>query len=423
MKVEVLGCSHHNAPLTVRERLAFSPEQTRRALSSLRQEYPETEAVLLSTCNRVELYVASRGGGTPTGRQVVQFLAGFHGLDPAEILEYLYERDGAEAVRHLFLVASSLDSMVVGESQILGQVKQAYQLAIQQNAAGPFTHAAFQTAVKVARRVATETTIHQRKVSIPSIAVADFAQQIFERFDDKHTLVIGAGEMAAETLKHLQAQGARRVTVVNRNPQRAADLARQWDGEALPWQQLPQALALADLVISTTGATEPIVTLAQFIEIERSRGGRPLFILDLAVPRDFDPAIGKRPAVYLYAIDDLQKTCEWNRRERNKEIPSALRIIDQETRRFLAEVHQRAVGPVVDRLRQQWRQTQETELERLFNKLPGLDGPARDEVRQSFDRLLNKLLHPPLESLRSEARQGIPAALLDALARLFQLKD
>ncbi|MHB1037207.1 MAG: glutamyl-tRNA reductase [Pirellulales bacterium] len=423
MKVHVCGCSHHNAPVAVRERLAFSAEQARSALGGLRQQFPEVEAVLLSTCNRVELYLASQNGGAPTGLQTAEFLAHFHGLDPAEILKYLYDRDGVEAVRHLFIVASSLDSMVVGEPQILCQVKQAYQFAIEQQATGPLTHAAFQAAVKVARRVSTETTIHQRRVSIPSVAVADFAQQIFERFDDKHTLVIGAGEMAAETLKYLRDQGARRVTVVNRNPERAADLAKQWEGESLPWQRLLEAIAAADLVIGTTGATEPIVTRAQFAEIERARRGRPLFILDLAVPRDFDPAIGDRPGVYLYAIDDLQQACERNRRERDLELPAAMRIIEQETDRFLAGVHQRSVGVIIERLREGWRRPKEAELERLFHKLPELSESDRDEIRESFDRLLNKLMHPPLESLRVEARHGIPGALLDALTRLFQLKD
>jgi glutamyl-tRNA reductase len=423
MKVQVLGCSHHSTPLAVRERLAFSAAETCSALGELRREFPEAEAVLLSTCNRVELYVASQNGGAPTSGQAADFLARFHRLDSANIVEYLYERDNVEAVRHLFIVASSLDSMVVGEPQILCQVKQAYQLAIQQSTAGPLTHAVFQAAVRVARRVATETRVHQRRVSIPSVAVADFVQRVFDRFDDKQILVIGAGEMAAETLKYLQGQGARLITVINRNAQRAATLARQWGGTVLEWRHLPEALVAADVVISTTGATEPIVSQTQFASLERLRRGRPLFILDLAVPRDFDPAIGDRPGVYLYAIDDLQEACARNRRERDKELPAAMRIVEQETDRFMADLHRRAVGPVIQRLRQGWLKPKEAELERLFQKLPQLDQPACDEIRQSFDRLINKLLHPPLESLRDESRHGIPGALLDALAKLFQLQD
>jgi glutamyl-tRNA reductase len=275
----------------------------------------------------------------------------------------------------------------------------------------------------VARRVAGETAIQQRRVSIPSVAVADFAQQIFERFDDKCTLVIGAGDMAEETLQYLRDEGAHDITVVNRNEERAAELAGHWRGRAVPWEQLPDALVAADLVISTTGAKEPVVTLGDFMRIEAARDGRPLFILDLAVPRDFDPAIGERLDVYLYSIDDLRETCERNRRARDKQLPAARKIIEQETRRFMADLHHRATGPVIRQLRKGWQKPKEDELQRLFNKLPNLDDRARGEIRQSFDRLINKLLHPPLESLRDESRHGIPSALLDALAKLFQLKD
>ncbi len=422
MKVQVLGCSHHSAPLAVRERLAFGPDQARVALAQLRQEYPGVEAVLLSTCNRVELYLACENGGAPNGPQAADFLARFHGLPPREILAHLYERVGPEAVRHLFIVASSMDSMVVGESQILAQVKQAYQLAMQQQATGPLTHAAFQAAVRVARRVANETTIHQRRVSVPSVAVGDFAQQIFDRFENKETVVIGAGEMADETLKYLRAQGARQVTVINRSAPRGIELARQWNGRALEWGHLLEAIAAADLVVSTTGAAQPIVTCQQFAQIERLRYGRPLFILDLAVPRDFEPAIGSRPGVYLYAIDDLREVCERNRAERDKELPLAMRIIDEETSRFTADMYHRAVGPILQRLRAAWQKPKDLELERLFQRVPEFDEATRDQIRRSFDRLLGKLMHPPLQSLWNESRQGVPHGLLAALATLFRLR-
>lgn len=423
MNVQVVGCSHHNAPIAIRERLAFNAEQVVSALERLRQEFHDMEAVLLSTCNRVELYVAAENGDLPAQEQVVGFLARCHGLEPGQIAEHLCQRSGEDAVRHLFTVAASLDSMVVGEPQILSQVKQAYQMATQCHSAGPLMHAAFQAAVRVARRVAGETAIHQRRVSIPSVAVADFAQQIFERFDDKKTLVIGAGEMAEETIRYLQDQGAHEITVVNRSAERAAELARRWRGRAAEWEQLAESLSATDLVISTTAAAEPIVTLAQFERIEHLRHERPLFILDLAVPRDFDPAIGDRTGVYLYSIDDLREACERNRLARDKELPAALRIIEQETDRFLGDLHHRSTGPVIQQLKRGWERPKEEELQRLLNKLPELDAHARDEIRQAFDRLVNKLLHPPLESLRDEARHGFPNALVDALARLFQLKD
>jgi len=423
MNVQVVGCSHHASSIAVRERLAFSAGQVREALDHWRRVFRGVEGVLLSTCNRVEFYAAGEDVDAPTWEQVANFLARFHGLDPDEVADHLYQRSGRQAVEHLFTVASSLDSMVVGETQILSQVKQAYQLATEHDTTGPVLHSAFQAALKVARRVAAETAIHQRRVSIPSVAVADFAQQIFERFDDKQTLVLGAGEMAEETLRYLQDEGAREIAVVNRSFERAEALARQWNGRAVPWEERFEALAAADLVISTTGAGEPVVTAEQFSRIESSRGQRPLFVLDLAVPRDFDPAVGDYADVFLYSIDDLQAACDRNREHRDKELPSALRIVEQETDRFMAEWHHRATGPVIQQLRQGWQKPKEEELERLLNKLPELDDRSREEVRRSFDRLVNKLLHPPLESLRDESRHGIPHVLLDALSRLFQLKD
>jgi glutamyl-tRNA reductase len=423
VKIRIFGCSHHSAPICVREQLAFGPSDVENALLQLRREFPAVEAVLLSTCNRVELYSAAADGDAPTCRQWVDFLACFHGMDASRIMAHTYEREDIAAVRHLFLVASSLDSMVVGEPQILAQVKQAYQVASQQQAAGPTIHGMFQAALKTARRVASETTLHQHRVSIPSVAIADFAAQIFERFDDKQTLVIGAGQMAEETLKYLRQQGAVSVTVVNRHIERAEALAKRWQGRAVAWEHLAGALAAADLVISTTGAPTAVVTLPQFLCIEPVRRGRVLLVLDLAVPRDFEPAIGDRPGVYLFSVDDLRAACERNQRARDGEMPAALRMIEEEAGRFLAEVCHRAVAPAIRRLQQGWSVPKEAEIDRLFGKLPQLNDRARDEIRQSFDRLVNKLLHPPLESLRTESRSGVPVALLDAVDTLFPAKQ
>jgi glutamyl-tRNA reductase len=423
MKIQVFGCSHHSTPICLRERLAFGPTQVEAALSELRREFPSVQAVLLSTCNRVELYSATPGCAAPNSRQWIDFLARFHGMDPNRIVAHVYATEDREAVRHLFLVASSLDSMVVGEPQILAQVKQAYQVADRQQAAGPVIHSLFQAALKTARRVAHETQLHQHRVSIPSVAIADFARQIFDRFDDKRTLVIGAGEMAEETLKYLREQGAARVTIVNRNIKRAEAVAGRWQGQVVPWEQRWEALAAADLVISATAAPTTLVSLAQFLQIESPRNERPLLILDLAVPRNFDPAIADRPGVYLLSVDDLKAVCDQNQRARDGEMPAAVRIVAEETERFLAELRHRAVAPTIRRLQQGWRTPKEAELERLFSKLPQLNDRARGEIRQSFDRLLGKLLHPPLQSLREESRDGVPVALLDAVDTLFQLKE
>jgi glutamyl-tRNA reductase len=423
MLIQVVGCSHHGTSLSVRERLAFSPAQVREALDHWRRVFPGVEAVLLSTCNRVEVYAATEQDRGPGLDQIAGFLARFHGLDPADVAEHLYEYTDETATQHLFAVASSLDSMVLGEPQILAQVKEAYQTASEQDTTGPLLHAMFQAALHVAHRVANETAIHQRRVSVPSVAVADFARQVFERFDDKHALVIGAGEMAEECLCYLRDQQIGQVTIVNRHFDRAADLAGRFQGKAAAWDCLSRTLTDADLVVSTTGAPEPIVTAERFAQVEPLRFERPLLVLDLAVPRDFEASIGDRPNVYLYSIDDLQAACQRNRAERDRELPAALHIVEQETARFMAEMRRHAVGPVIERLRQGWQKPKDDELERLLNKLPTLDDHAREEIRRSFDRLVNKLLHPPLESLRDESRTGVPRGLLEALAKLFRLKD
>jgi glutamyl-tRNA reductase len=424
MKLQMIGCSHHTASVEIRERLAFTPEQTREALQLLRQRFPDAESVLISTCNRVEVYTAAeQDGDCPTHHQVIDFLAEFHRLEPMEIFDALFERTGEDVVRHLFTVASSLDSMVVGEAQILSQVKQAYEMAISAQNAGTITNTVFQSAIRVAKRVANETAINQKRVSIPSIAVADFASQIFERFDDKQVLVIGAGEMGEETLRYLIDAGARKIAVINRHLSRAQRLAAEVGGVAHPWEELHNLLVDADLAIGTTGATEPIVTAAKYAEIEHRRHQRPLFMLDLAVPRDFDPAIGDFVGVYLYSIDDLQKACEANRRAREKEWPKAERIIEAETARFMADWHHRATAPTIRRLKAQAECVKRDELERLLKRLTELDDRSRIEIERSFDRLVNKLLHPPLESLRDEAVGGTPNWLLDALKKLFQLSE
>jgi glutamyl-tRNA reductase len=408
MKFQLIGCSHHTAPVEVRERLAFSGDQAQTALADLRQRFPAAESVLVSTCNRVEVYTAAEDAALcPTHHQLVEFLASFHQLDAVEIFDALFERTGEDAVRHLFLA----------------QVKQAYDLARLTNSAGPLTNAAFQAALRVAKRVATETAINQRRISIPSVAVADFAKAIFERFEDKRVLVIGAGEMGEETVRYLIDEGVRKITVVNRHWERAQRLAAQITAIAQPWDDLPRLLAEADLVISTTGAAEPILTAEAFVPIHHARHQRSLFMLDLAVPRDIDPAVGDFLGVYLYSIDDLKAACDANRREREKEWPKAERIVDDETARFMAELAHRATGPTIQRLKAQADEVKTDELRRLLNKLGDLDERSRCEIGRSFDRLVNKLLHPPLESLRDEAESGPPDGLLEALKRLFQLRD
>jgi glutamyl-tRNA reductase len=421
----MVGCNHRHSSLAVRERLAFTPAQTSDALAAWRVVHPDVEAVLLSTCHRVEMFVAAGEGSAPIeSRSVAAHLASFHNVPVEEISSQLVTLQGEQVARHLFRVAASLDSMVIGEAQILSQVKQAYAVARDIGSAGPVTHGVFQAALRVARRVASETSLHRHRVSIPSVAIADFASRIFERFDDKRVLVIGAGKMAQETLQYLVDAGTRQITVINRDLERARSLAQQWQGEPAAWNELAAQLIAADLVVSTTGADRPVVSFADYQQkVARGRHQRPLFILDLAMPRDFEPAIGQELGVYLYGIDDLSEACERNRKARSDALPAAERIVDEEVRLFVADTRHRASGPVIARLREGLQNAQAAELDRLYDRLPELDDRSRQEIRQFADRLLAKMLHPPLESLRDETRNGTHHGLLEALQRLFQLKD
>ena len=424
MTLALVGGTHRTVPLDLRERLAFSADQAASALARFRDRFPGREGVLLSTCNRVEFYAAGEPGAEPPqAEQLVSFLAECRGIEAGMLAPVLARERGEGVARHLFSVAAGLDSMVLGEPQILAQVKQAWALAQDSRTAGPLTGEMFQAALRTAKRVATETALGRERVSIPSVAVADFASAVFERFDDKRVLLLGAGKMATETLRYLREAGARDVTVVNRTAGRAVELAARLGGRPGRFDELVAELAHADLVVSTTGATEPVVTLDAFLTVESRRDGRSLVVLDLAVPRDFDPRIGERPGVWLYSVDDLAAACDANRKSRQREMPAALAIIEEETRRFMGDLHHRSTAPVIEQLRAGWSETGEAELDRLFRRLPGLDDAQQAEIRQAFERYAAKLLHPPLASLRSESRAGPPHGLLDALKRLFDLKD
>jgi glutamyl-tRNA reductase len=371
----------------------------------------------------VEVFLATVSGECPSRRRVADFLAEFRGLQESTLGDVLFERTGEDAVRHLFMVAASLDSMVVGEAQILSQVKNAYELACRAGSVGPLTNAAFQAALRIAKRVARETTIHERRVSIPSVAVADFASQVFDRLDNKQVVVLGAGEMGQETLRYLVADGVRSITVINRNPERARDLARQFAGTAKPWEQLFSTLVTADLVIGTTGATEPIVTREDFTQRVRPHRTRDLFLLDLAVPRDFDPRIGDLSGVYLFSLDDLKAVCQANRRQREREWPKAKRIVDNELASFMKQLNHQLNGPTIRRLQAFADELRDKELQRLFRKLGDLDDGHRAEIERAANRLLKKLLHPPLASLRHDADANFAYGLLESLKRLFHLPE
>lgn len=426
MNVQVVYCNHQTADLTVRERLAFPSEaHLIRAYDELRHRFPKSEHVVVSTCNRVELYTAQEDpADAPTHAQLAEFFADFHHIPVGEFFNDLLEYQGPDAVRHLFEVASSIDSMVLGESQIVSQIKAAYELAMASEANGPLTNALFQRAMAVSGRVRTETKLSEGRVSIASVAVGDFGKSIFDHFHDKTVLIIGAGEMASETLTYLKDEGVKRILVCNRSRERAQKLAEEFSGEAQPWETLDHWLAEADVIVSTTGADEPVIRADRFRPIRRKTGPKPVFILDLGAPRDFEPAVGNLDdGIFLYDIDDLEATCERNRKARIHEIARARAIIKEETEHFMHDIYHKATGPIVKRLREHWHEISRQELDVLYRKLPELEDREREAIGRTIERIVNKLLHPPLEAIRDEARSGTPHGLIETLKRLFHLRD
>jgi len=430
MKLRMIGCSHHDTPLEIREQVAFSSEQITQALWSLKEQFPDTEAVLLNTCNRVELYWgSSHEDKLATQEAIERFLSEFHRVGLRTIQEHFKVRHDGQAVEHLFMVVSSIDSLVVGESQIPAQVRSAYDRSKLEGAAGAVMHSLFQHANQVSKRVTTETEIHRRRISVPSVAVSEVASEFYERFDDKNIVVIGSGQMGVETLQYLLDAGARNIVIVNRSLDKAQSVADQMSAaaefelRAEPWDALDRLLVWADLVVSTTGAAEPIVTESRLKPILAKRSRPNLLILDLAVPRDFEPAIARLPSVYLYSVDDLQSVCQRNEAFRKQQLPKARKIIDEEVQKILADWNLRQSGDTIRALRDQADLIRDSELLRLFSKqsMQELNAEAHQEILQAVDRVINKLLHGPLQSLRDAPHEDHRESLATAIRRLFKL--
>lgn len=421
----MIGCSHHDAAVEFRERLSFAGETLGETIDVFRNQFPGCELVVLSTCNRVEFYVATANGDGPDPDAILNFIAKQRHLDTAQVKAQMTSRGDADAVEHLFTVAASLDSMVVGEPQILSQVKQAYDLACAHESAGPLTHGVFQSANHAAKRVHQETALAKRRVSIPSVAVGEVVPEVFDDLRKKTVVICGAGEMGTETLRYLKDAGARDIRILNRSDDRAVRLSQEFDARAEKWDALLTQVQEADLLIGTTSSERPILDAASLATLAPKRRGRVLLILDLAVPRDVEPAVAEFDGVYLYSVDDLQAACQRNRDERKKEWPKAKAIVQEETERFMQSVRQRQSGPVIAQLRRQANEIKQNELERLVTKLQlgGTDTGTRKEIEKSFDRLINKILHPPLASLRDDAAEGHRKGLAEALRQLFNLGD
>jgi glutamyl-tRNA reductase len=413
----------------LRERLAFPETKLPRALEELCTRYG-CEAVILSTCNRVELYLARLVAPAPLSADLVaEYLAEFHGLPAEHLRPHLYEHLGPDAVRHLFRVAASLDSLIVGEGQIAGQVKHAYELAQQNAAVGPLLHDLFQHARVVARRVRSETGIARGHVSISSAAV-DHVRQVFEHFADKTILVIGAGKMGELTLRHLRQLKPQRILVTNRSLDKAEAVAEGCGGSAVPWEQLDDVLAQADIILSTTGAPEVIVTAKHWQRILAKRSSGAVVILDIAVPRDFDPAIHDGEQTCLFNIDDLQRIKEHTLADRRKHIAPAEAIVEQEQQRFLKDWRKRHNAPVIALLNQEFETkripiTQEAvaKVMALLNGRGGEDmRPAVTTIIDGAMRLYqNRLLHGPISAL-AEGGHDSRHTLLEALRKLFRLE-
>jgi glutamyl-tRNA reductase len=419
----LLGLNHSTAPLAMREKVAFAPADRGRALAALRQRFPEAEIAILSTCNRVELYAARAVHGHPRTEEIVNFLGEFHKIDPQSLRGHVYEKTDRDAVAHLFAVASSLDSMVLGETQILGQVREAYDAARGTGAAAAVLNPLFQRALAVGKEVLSATGIAEGRVSVASVAV-DYARRIFDSFADKTVLSIGAGKMSALVLQSLAALAPKRLLVCNRNFEKAEELARKFGGQSVPFDRLDDHLVTADIVVSGTGSTHPIITAGRVGALRRAMRYRPIFMIDIALPRDVEAAVGDLENVYLYNIDDLQQVVAETISQRKESIDAARAIVDRHVEAFVAWERAREMGPFIDRLARHYHALASEELQRTINKLPNLGDAERSHLEELTRRIVNKLLHDPIAMLRkSEGLHGATSQYLHALERLFHLQE
>jgi glutamyl-tRNA reductase len=423
MMLLVVGCSHRTAPVALRERLAFDADRLHRALDDLAARYG-CEAVILSTCNRVELYLARPDASVSLNAELIgEFLAEFHQVSASGLHPHLYGYHHGNAVRHLFRVVAGLDSLIVGEAQIAGQVKRAYEQAHERGTVGPLLHLLFRYAQQAAKRVRSETGIARGHVSVSSAAV-EYVRQVFDHFGDKTILVIGAGKMGELTLRHLRDLRPQCIWVANRSAEKAQAVAAGCEGMAVPWEQLEIALAQADIVLSTTGATEPIMTLERYEKVCARRTRGPLVILDIAVPRDFDPRIHDGDRTCLFNIDDLKRIREQTLQDRLKYVAPAEAILAEEEQRFLKEWSRRKHGPVIARLTQDFEAKRRAIVQQLMARLNGrLTNQERTYIEGAFQLLQNQFLHGPISALTEEPHESGSHTLLDALRKLFWLQE
>lgn len=398
MKIFVVGLNHKVADVEVREKLAFSGEKLKEGLARFR-ELPEVqEAIILSTCNRVELYA----NVTDTGKaseSVKTFLSEFHAINRNSLENSLYIYDDVTAVRHVFRVASSLDSMVVGEPQILGQLKDAFELALSKKTTGILLNKLLKKAISVAKRVRTETHIAENAVSI-SFAAVELARKIFTDLSRKVCMLLGAGEMAELAARHLINNGIQDVLVANRTYERACDLSKEFKGRPVKFDEFINEMVRTDIVICSTGAPTYVVTKNQMQKVMRERKQQQVFLIDISVPRNLDPGINDLENVYLYNIDDLQGVVDTNMFERQKEAEKAERIIAEEIETFLKWQASLDSVPTIRALRDKAEEMKREEVEKLMHKLPALGDKEKEAIEYMAAALMNKLMHSPTAALK-----------------------
>ena len=419
MHLVVTGISHKTAPLELRERLALSCDEAARFGRRLLDDGPVAEAVVLTTCNRTEVYLFT--DDTPAaGRLAVERLAAQASVEPAELRAAAYQKSGDDAIAHLFRVAASLDSLVVGEAQIVAQIKDAYQAACGEGCTSTVFNKLFRHALEVGKRVRSETAIGERPVSVSSVAV-DLARQVLGKLERRVVLVLGAGETSELTVRHLRAHGVGAVIVVNRTLANAEELAARCHGRAVCLAELDAQLVAADIVISSTGSRDVVVDRERFAEIMRRRRRRPVFVIDIAVPRDFEPAIGRLEGCYLYDIDDLQGVVSANRDQRERQVAQAERIVAEELARMNEWLAGLEVVPTIAQLRSAVDGIREAELERMAGPLGSLSAAQRAQVEQLTAAIVNKILHLPTVRMKELAAERDVSVYVEALRRLFDL--
>jgi glutamyl-tRNA reductase len=413
----VLGVSHHTAPVALREKLTVPPEQFDATLAELKTLPGVREIALLSTCNRVEIYAVASDAEAAIRAMSVD-LARRAGMLEAEIEPHLYTRLQRDAVKHLFRVASSLDSLVIGEPQILGQVKATFEAAARVGTSGSVLDGCAQGATRAARRVRSETEIARNPVSISSVAV-EYAHNVFDGFNGKRVLVVGAGKMSDLAARALRSRGAS-LTVTNRTRARAEELAARFGADVHDWQDLAGALAKADIVIASTGAQRPVLTRDLLARVQKARRGRPLVLIDIAVPRDVEPSAAEIAGVYVADIDDLQKGAAEHLQLRHTEATQAEAIVDAEVTRFVQAFSGRQLGPTVTALRAHVIGLAHGEAEKLLASLSHLPEKDRNAITAAIDALAKKMLHLPQMALKKDAGEAL--SLVDAVRKLFDLQ-